>query len=240
MDDAQKHRQTPPSPIHGVEIQLPCQQTVEQQEKGCRPQLYGSLFIRVQPGDGLADDDDPCIKEGSCQGTEHPSDIAHVSAAAQDPRNQQHATNGNGAAHHFPPRDLFPEDQGCRRQHEHRRHIITQGSDGHRGMVKGFKEKHPVQPQKEPAEQKLRCPVLQFIPMEGDMARPHQEQHGQAAQGSPQECQRHGPQGNVPAHQANRPKNDQGQEHPGTGRKKSKIHGNTILCRKIVSPSIIA
>ena len=123
------------------------------------------------------------------------------------------------------------EYQGRRRQHEYRRHVVAQGGDGHGGMVESFKEEHPVQAQQQAAEQEFGGPLLQFVPVEGDMPCLHQHQESQASQGRPQERQRHGPQGNEPAHQADGPENGQGQEHPAPGREKRKIHGCiSILC----------
>ena len=87
-------------------------------------------------------------------------------------------------------------------------------------MVEGLKKEHPVQPQEKAAEQQLRGPGLQPVPVEGDMAPLHQHQQSQTPQGGPEKGQRHRAQRDEPAHQTDGAENGQRQEHLPPGREK--------------------
>ena len=113
MDHSQQQGQSPAGAGHGLEIHLPGEKAVHQQEKGRRSQLNRRLLIGVQPLDGLAQDNDGRIEKGSGQGTQHSGDIPDVPVTAQHPGYQQHAPNGNGRTHQFPAADGFVEYQGA-------------------------------------------------------------------------------------------------------------------------------
>ena len=116
------------------------------------------------------------------------------------------------------------EHQRGRHQHEDRCHIVTQGRNGHRSVIEGFEEEHPVQSQQQPAEQQFGGLLPQDLPMEGDVLSLHEYHHGQAPQGRPQESQGDRAQGNVPAHQPDGPEDHQRKQHASFGRKKREFH----------------
>jgi len=55
----------------------------------------------------------------------------------------------------IPDGDAFPQKNGPQNQHENRCQIINGNGDGYGHFFKRFKQKHPVQNEKNPAKQCL-------------------------------------------------------------------------------------
>ena len=153
------------------------QQDVGDHHQCCHRQLYQSPLTGGDLIQKLVDGHIAGIKHGGKKGQQDTGGLSSLrQTGLGDPGDKHHAAQGGQHAEELSGGQLFVEQKGGGQRHEHRRHVVAQGSGGHGGVTVGFKQCDPVEADDRAGKSQQLPMRLDACPPKGCPAEIQQEQ----------------------------------------------------------------